>query len=135
MAWQDHIRPEAIAKYPQLKRLRRAEGEQYLRERRAVWFSFECEKVDLKWATAADARNQRAGRVLYGRELHSAEEQRLRRRLKRWYSWSSFPAEPPCRWFERSSEFTPQTCGSSRGPWCCAGTLTDGRWASGSAIT
>ncbi|GGU37641.1 hypothetical protein [Streptomyces violascens] len=107
MAWQDRIDPDAISKYPQLRRLTRAEGEQYLRERRAAWSRYEREKADVRWAVAANARIRRAdGRVLFGRDLRIAEEQRLRRRLKRRYGWSGFPEEHPCRWFERSREFT-----------------------------
>ncbi|MFI0742480.1 hypothetical protein ACH4PU_31045 [Streptomyces sp. NPDC021100] len=107
MAWQTRIHPDAISKYPQLRRLSRAEGEEYLQQRREALGAHGREMVDVRWAVTANAKIQHGGgRVLYGRDMRSAEEQRLRRRLKRRYGWSNFPAAHPCRWFERSPEFT-----------------------------
>jgi hypothetical protein len=110
MAPSARISADLLQKHPGLRNLTSAERAEYLRERAAEWWSpYLAEEVDRKWAAAGEARARAArlpDRPLYGRDLRIAEEQRLRRRLKRRYGWNTFPEEPPCRWYERSEEFT-----------------------------
>nr|WP_024126813.1 hypothetical protein [Streptomyces sp. F2]AHE39576.1 Hypothetical protein pFRL4_343c [Streptomyces sp. F2] len=106
MAWHDRIPADAISTYPQLRSLTKAEGEEYLQERRAAWTSYERMNVDRRFAQIARLKPLRGRRVHYGSDLRSAEERRLRRQLKHRHGWRGFPWEHPCRWYQRSAQFT-----------------------------